>query len=200
MIFWTIVLAVIAGSALTALALAHRHAWRWGEVEVGAVHAGEGAYRGVVLKTTAPRGTPALVPWSAGTGFVWAAITFFVFAPAGLLLSLLAAEQLGGVAALWVALVSLSGFAIAVALVVAGVSLLRCRPGADRRAKSIATWSIGHHLVVFSTMLALGFAERGWLEIMIWTAGPCIVGVVHALALRAAGELPGPAVLNDDSV
>lgn len=196
MIVLAIVTFVLASSAICAGVLAHRHAWRWGEVEAGAVHAGEGAYRGVVLTATKPRGTPALVPWVAGTGFVWAAITFFVFAPAGLLLALIIGEQLSGLASLWMVGVSCSGFALAVMLVATGVQLLRCRPDAQQRARRVALWSLGHHLVVASTMAAIGLGMSTW-DFLLWSSVPCIVGGVHALALRGAGELPGPAVLNE---
>lgn len=196
-VVYAVAFVVVAGSALTAVLLARRHAWRWGEIPGPAVAAGEGAYRGAVLATSVPRGTPALVPWAAGTGFVWAAITFFVFAPAGLLLALIVADDVAGLAALWVVGVSASGFGLAVMLVVAGVQLLRCRPGAHRRARRVATWSIGHHLVVLSTMAALALAEPNF-GFLLLAAVPCIVGGIHALALRAAGHLPGPAVLHAD--
>lgn len=196
MIVLAIAAAILVSSALCAAALAHRHAWRWGEVQAGAVHAGEGAYRGVVLTATRPRGTPALVPWAAGTGFVWAAVTFFIFAPAGLLLALIVGDELSGLASLWVVGLSVSGLALAVMLVASGVQLLRCRPGAQARARRVALWSLGHHLVVASTMVALGLGMSTW-DFLAWSAVPCIVGGVHALALRAAGELPGPAVLNE---
>ena len=186
---------VVLMSAAVVIGLGRRHAWRWGEVPAGTVRAGDGAYRDALVQKVRPRGVPPVVSWSAGLGYLWAALTFFVFAPSGLLLALLTAENQGEVMGIFVAVDCLSGFALAIALVIAGTSLLRCRPGAAERARLVGWWSVIHHLGVLATMAVLAVpGERGFL---IVSAIPCILGLAHALSLVVAGRLPGPAVPNE---
>lgn len=203
-LLFAIVLAVAAASGLAAVLLARRHAWRWGEIPGTAVAAGEGAYRRAVLATSAPRATPAVVTWAAGTGFAWAALTFFVFAPAGLLLALgLAIDGDLAAAVPWILALSVSGFALSVVLGVAGLDLLRCRPGAQQRARRVAMWALGHHLAVDTTMTllaiahAFGLARSDW-SFLLGATLPCIVGAIQALLLHAAGSVPGPAIVHAD--
>lgn len=190
-------LAVALMSAAVVIGLGRRHAWRWGEVSAGVELVGEGAYREVIVQRVRPRGVPPVISWSAGLGYLWAALTFFVFSPAGLLLALLAAEQRHGPLALALVIVCLSGLALAIGLVIAGTSLLRCRLGAGERARWIGGWSVLHHVAVLATMALLAIS---------WTAGflllaaiPCILGLVHALSLLAAARFE-PAVPNEPTV
>jgi len=188
---------VVLMSAAVAIGLGRRHAWRWGEVPAGVERAGDGAYRDAFVQKVRPRGVPPVVSWSAGLGYLWAALTFFVFAPAGLLLAFLTADDRGEVMGIFVAVDCLSGFALAIALVIAGTSLLRCRPGAAERARLVGWWSVIHHLGVLATMAVLAISWEGGF--LIVSAVPCILGLVHALSLLVAGRLPGPAVPNEST-
>lgn len=75
--------------------------------------------------------------------YVWAGLTFFIFAPGGFYLSLVA----GPVALLPFALVSTSGFILAVRLVIACSYLLRGVDAQERIAR-IVRYSHAHHLAV----------------------------------------------------
>ncbi len=75
--------------------------------------------------------------------YAWAALTFFVFAPGGFYLSLVT----GPVALLPFALVSTSGFVLAVRLVIAASYLLR-GVDAEARIARIVRFSHAHHLAV----------------------------------------------------
>lgn len=189
-------LVLVVGSVAAVVGLGRRHAWRWGEVPEGAAQAGEGAYRASTVHVVRPRGVPPLVSWSAGLGYVWAALTFFVFAPAGLLLAVLVGmgprALLGG---LLVAALCATGFALAIMLVVAGTALLRCRPKAAELARRIAWWSLVHHVVVVVVMVGVGLGT-GWEPLGGVAAVPCLLGALHALLLLKAGRLPEPAVPN----
>ncbi len=201
-VVWTIGLAILTLSGVTAFHFARRHAWRWGEVPASpAVQAGAGAYRQIALQPMRARGTPAVVPWSAGTGFVWAALTMLVFVPGGLLLTVIVSEASspwGVLGSASVIAICASGFALAIGMITSGLGLLRCRPHAARKARRVAIWSILHHVAVLATMIAID-AVRGDDAVLVSMAiVPCILGGLHALALHAAGSVREPAEINDE--
>ncbi|HJL15216.1 MAG TPA: hypothetical protein RMH99_06145 [Sandaracinaceae bacterium LLY-WYZ-13_1] len=180
--------ALLLASGGTVAFFAHRHGWRWGARPLRSTPRGEGGYRSApVTAGHVPKGFPPSVLLSSGVGFVWAALTLLVFAPAGVLFCLLLSD--GDLAALSIPTllaICASGFGLAVALVVNGVGLLRCRPAAHRWAVRIAGWSLGHHLAVAAFFTAVGVAARE--EAVTMVAVPCAVGIGHALSLLVAGH------------
>lgn len=184
---------IVFWSVVTVLVLRARHAWRWGEISEAPTMVGEGAYRQTLVRTVRPRSVPACISWAAGLGFVWAALTFLVFVPAGLLLVEL--ESVGAPWLLVLVLLAISGLGLAGMLLVAGTSLLRCRPNAAQRAKAAGWWSLLHHAAVLSTMVGLAIAsdvEQLFSIALI----PCLLGGLHAMAFIKASRIPGPAVPN----
>lgn len=192
----TAFVATLLSSAAVVAFMARRHGWRWGTLPGSTVHVGAGAFRGAPTRSDdRARGVPPIVLFATGGGFVWAALTFFVFSPAGLLLATILADRREGLPSIALGLVCIDGFAIAAALVLAAVSLLRCRPGAHTRARRVAGWSAAHHAAVLGWFACAALAE-GELAILGWVSIPCLLGLGHAVALFRAGTERPPVVLH----
>lgn len=183
-------LVILIGSFALAYGLSDRHAWRWGTSEAKVV-APAGGYRDAALTQEVARPVPPLIPLVASTGFVWAAITLLVFAPAGALFTMmLEGHRLACVCFLTV---TVSGFGLGIGLIVAGLDLVRCRERAPSTARSVGTWSLVHHAAVLVATCVTAAAEGGDSAALILVAAvPCALGALHAFGLLRAAQLPAP--------
>ncbi len=129
----------------------------------------------------------------AGFNAFWGVLTVFYFAPAGLLAALMGLEQsMGGAVA--IALVSLDGFALGIALIVAARRLLKHTYGG---VIGVAWWSLVHHAAV---LLAFVLAMEAFDDLALYTTIPCAMGAALAAGLirrvqrdRATEPLTEPA-------
>lgn len=115
--------------------------------------------------------------------YAWAGLTFFVFAPGGFYLSLVA----GPVALVPFALVSTSGFILAVRLVIACSYLLR-GVDAEERIARIVRQSHAHHLAVALVFLI----ASGVLAVL--GAGDALALAVFVSVASGIGGLLGAAL------
>lgn len=153
--------------------------------------AGEGGapYRMGVVHGERTYGAPALVVGAVALNVSWGVATAGIFAPAGILFTMMS----GWIAPV-MALLVLSGFGLGVGLIYASWRVLRRGRTASDHAESIAMWSVLHHVgigVAVPLACVLGeFAKDGAGDLLqiglILGVVPATAGVLLALLLRAA--------------
>ena len=179
--FLAMVLLAAIGSTL---ALGHLFRDRWGPAGSGPFALFGGAVR------EERRGPPWMVVLTVMGSFIWAAFTLLAFAPAGMTLALILADQSLPFAVVLGAL-CLDGFALGTGLLVSGIVVLGRNRGVQSIAAGVAGWSVVHHIAIFGFFACLTYQE--WpLEALIWLAAPCGIGVVLSLALAMAGRRAAP--------
>jgi hypothetical protein len=171
---------------------------RWGVVPGGRVKVGPSPYREVEVVEMKPRGVPTSVRWAAGVSIAWGLATSFFFAPAGALFAVVSSEDhhhaLGGA---FVGLVSLEGFVLGIALIVAAVQLMK---GALRDPEPLVRWSFVHHIAVAAVFFVLAALEGD--AIVAWVpfvALPCALGVAQAMHIARTAESIGWLLEGDDA-
>ena len=163
---------------------------RWGEdrITIGAL--GAGAYRSSAVHATRARLAPRRVTFAAISTRLWAALTAFAFAPAGVLallpLMFLTTRHLqqwvlvGGTVGIVV-----SGLALSAALARAATKLeRRDTSGLDRTL----CWSLAHHTAVaLITITANACIARAPMAAVVTTVIPvCLVGAAITALLAYA--------------
>lgn len=169
---------------------------RWGEERIAIRALGDGAYRSAPIHTTRARLAPRRVTFAAILTRVWAALTAFAFAPAGVLALLPSwllptrhAEQwvlVGGTIG-----VVVSGLALSAALARAAKKLeQRDSSGLDRTL----CWSLAHHAAVaLITITAHACIHRAPMAAVVTMAiSMCLVGGAIT-ALLAYASVQGSA-------
>lgn len=190
--FWGLVSIIVVGLARAVWLHVHPSG-RWGEERVATGVVGAGAYRSHVHYESHDRRAPKRVLFATMLGRTWAALTGLVFAPAGLLAALLfgvAGEHapLGVVFVIAVLALSISGFALSVALVRATGAVAR-RDTSTPLATTL-TWSHLHHGLVVATFFsaAVVFEPHSAGLVAMTVLPTCLVGVAVTLLLASAEQ------------
>ena len=175
------------------LALGYVFRERWGTELAGVSTAGEGAYRQGAVRQYRLRGLPGSVGFAAGSGFLWSLLTLVGFAPAGGLLALLLADEIGGttmgsMVSLATVLVALSGAVLGVLLIVASVLVVQRAEGAVRFARGVATYSYVHHAAVALVMAITVLVEPNMVGLLLALI-PCMIGAAQASLLGNAAAV-----------
>ena len=170
------------------LALGYVFRERWGTELAGVSTAGEGAYRRGAVKQYRLRGLPGSVGLAAGSGFLWSLLTLAGFAPAGALLALILADEVGGLFAAATVIVSLSGAVLGVLIIVASVLIVQRAEGASRFARGIAVFSYAHHAAVALVMGVVVLADSSMVG-LLFALIPCLIGAAHAALLSNAATV-----------
>lgn len=173
---------------LVVLALGYLFRDRWGTELAGVSSAGAGAYRQGAVHEYRLRGLPGAVGVAAGTGFFWAVLTLVGFAPGGGLLALLLADELGGLLPLPIILVSVSGVALGVVLIVASVLLVQRASSASGFARGVATFSYVHHAAVALVMVLPVLSNSSMVGLLLALI-PCLIGAGQAALLQNAASV-----------
>lgn len=185
--WWLIASAVAATIAAVAvpLDLGRRDGRRWG-IRRRPRSVDPSPYRGATIHEERERGAPLLVRVAAGANVAWALLTMLVFAPAGCLLFLMAAEA--PLFIIFLAPVVFSGFLLSFRLMGAAGAVLGNQ---TEKVGQAVTWSVLHHLAV-AVLFALGAAvtvpRDPWLGLLPSIPagiGLMLAGMLHAAARRA---------------
>lgn len=194
---------MVTGVALTIGALvtwlwARGQGWRWGWDSRRTELVGDGLYRSAPFDIRTPRRMPTVCAAASVTSVAWGSLMTFLFAPAGLLATVMMFGGItdgargpyfviGMVGLLPFAVVATHGFVQGTRLI-ALVSALTVRSEHSRdRVERAAAISSVHHVVVASSFalvsVGLGVPHMAWVAVI-----PCALGFLHARLLAAAGE------------
>ena len=178
-----LVLAVLIGVAVAAIHGDSRSA-RWGRRRGRDVHVGASPYREGRSAPFVTNSAPSGLRVVAGVNAFWGALTGLVFAPAGCLVVLFAANELK-LLVLPLLVVECSGFGLAFGLGVAAARTLRRRDLASVR--KILTWSMVHHAGV---LVVMGLASIMMDEVVLLAMSvvPCLLGMTFAHLLAQGVE------------
>lgn len=175
------------------ITLGRMEAPRWGTVPGPTTDGGVGAYRRGPLTSEVLRGTPKDVMKASMLAAVWGAITLLVFVPAGLLFTAVAADAsrhsfvvLFGLGA------SLSGLFVALALIGAGLQLVRRGRTSIEEALLVVRFSHAHHVAVWvGLVVSMALLGGRPSELVVWALAigvPCVTGLAIGRALDLAAK------------
>lgn len=194
MMTWIIAICstAIAIGSIATWRLARGQRWRWGSVRVRGPEVGDGPFRSAAVIMERPRRMPMAVPVASAISVGWGALTLFLFAPLGILLSAVALPGarhgvLAAMGGLGAAASTLSGFAIGVRMLAVSKSLVVRTADSAERVRSVAIHAALHHVLVFGTVTAIHGGTGSDPEIVAFSAVPCAIGMGVAALLAVAG-------------